>query len=66
MTKAVCTVTPETSLGAVMDKECLSEIRCLPVVDQQGRVQGLITVFDVFKALLKLDRSGECPDREEG
>jgi CBS domain-containing protein len=27
-------------------------IRGLPVVDHEGIVQGLVTVFDVFKALL--------------
>ena len=27
--------------------------RALPVTDQQGKVQGLITVFNIFKALLK-------------
>ncbi|MHC4707874.1 MAG: CBS domain-containing protein [Planctomycetota bacterium] len=26
--------------------------RCMPVVDTNGSVQGLVTVFDVFKALL--------------
>jgi CBS domain containing-hemolysin-like protein len=29
-----------------------SGLRCLPVVDQQGDVAGLVTVFDIFEALL--------------
>ncbi len=26
--------------------------RCLPVLDQEGKVQGLLTVFDIFKVML--------------
>jgi CBS domain containing-hemolysin-like protein len=30
----------------------------MPVVDRQGRVQGLVTVFDIFKVLLKSNSQG--------
>jgi CBS-domain-containing membrane protein len=26
--------------------------RCLPVADQQGKIHGLVTASDIFKALL--------------
>jgi CBS domain-containing protein len=36
-----------------MENMCQFGVRCLPVVDHQNKVQGLVTVFDIFKALLK-------------
>ena len=56
MSKPTCTVTPETPLSAIMEHICKAGRLCLPVVDQQGKVQGLVTVFDIFKVLLKRSR----------
>jgi predicted transcriptional regulator len=56
MSKATCTVTPETPLSAIMEHICKAGRLCLSVVDQQGKVQGLVTVFDIFKVLLKRSR----------
>jgi len=53
MSKPTCTVTPETPLTAMMEHICKAGKLCLPVVDQQGKVQGLVTVFDIFNVLLK-------------
>jgi len=53
MSKPTCTVTPETPLPAMMEHICKAGRLCLPVVDQQGKVQGLVTVFDIFRTLLK-------------
>jgi CBS domain-containing protein len=59
MNKPVHTVKPETSVTAIMENMCQSGERCLPVVDEQGKVQGLVTVFDIFKVLSSsLDVSG--------
>ena len=52
MSRPVRTIRPETSLAAIMESMCQFGRRALPVVDQQGKVQGLVTVFDIFKALL--------------
>lgn len=52
MTRPVHTIKPDTSLMAIMENMHQSGLRCLPVVDQQGNVTGLVTAFDVFKALL--------------
>ena len=53
MSRPVRTVTPEAPLAAVMENVCRFGGRAVPVVDEQGKVQGLVTVFDVFQALLK-------------
>ena len=58
MSKPTCTVTPETPLPAMMEHICKAGRLCLPVVDQQGKVQGLVTVFDIFKVLLKSSHRG--------
>jgi CBS domain-containing protein len=55
MTRPVQTVRPETSLMAITENLCRLGRRCLPVVDRGGKVQGLITVFDIFKVLLNTD-----------
>ncbi|MHC4069306.1 MAG: CBS domain-containing protein [Planctomycetota bacterium] len=52
MTRPVRTIKPDTSVAAIMENMRQSGLRCLPVVDQQGDVAGLVTVFDIFEALL--------------
>lgn len=52
MSKPVRTIRPETPLTEIMENMRRFGIRGLPVVDHEGIVQGLVTVFDVFKALL--------------
>ncbi len=55
MTRSVHTVKPEASVAAVMEIMCQTGLRCLPVVGACGKVEGLITAFDIFRALLKTD-----------
>jgi len=55
MTSPVCTIKPDTNLAGIMENMQQSGLRCLPIADQQGNVAGLVTVFDVFKALLNTD-----------
>jgi len=52
MTRPVRTIKPDTSLIVIMENICQSGLRCFPVVDQQGNVSGLVTVFDILKAML--------------
>ena len=52
MSKPVRTVKPDASLVTVMGNMCQFGQRAFPVVDEQGKVQGLVTVFCVFQALL--------------
>jgi CBS domain-containing protein len=53
MSKPTCTINMETSLAKIMENMYQTDIKCLPVVDDQGKVRGLVTVFDIFRALLK-------------
>jgi CBS domain-containing protein len=53
MSRPVQIVRPDKPLAIVMEKMCRHNVRALPVVDQHGKVEGLITVFDVFKTLLQ-------------
>ncbi|PKL49394.1 MAG: hypothetical protein CVV39_03035 [Planctomycetes bacterium HGW-Planctomycetes-1] len=57
MTRPVRTIKPETPVLAIMEDMCQSGLRCFPVVEKDGKVVGLITVFDVLKALLKVNSS---------
>lgn len=52
MSRPVRTIRPEISLVSLMDNMCRFGGRALPVVDEQGKVQGLVTVFDIFRILL--------------
>jgi len=55
MTRTIRTVNPDTPLAVTMEIMCQFGWRALPVIDQQGTVQGLVTVFDIFRALLRAD-----------
>lgn len=65
MSRPVRTIRPETSLPTIMEDMSQFGGRCLPVMDQQGNIQGLVTVFDIFKALLKsnwnITTTGKAP-----
>jgi CBS domain-containing protein len=52
MSRPVYTVRPDTPISVIMESVCRYSQRGLPVVDEEGRVQGLITVFDIFRALI--------------
>jgi len=57
MNSPIHTVLPGASLMTVMDNMRRFGTRCLPVMDRQGKVQGLVTVYDVFKALITCECS---------
>ncbi len=57
MSRPVHIAKPETPLANVMGNMCRFGVLCLPVVDQQGKVQGLVTEADIFKVLLELKSS---------
>lgn len=52
MSRPVRTITPETSFAVIIENMCRFGGRCLPVVNQDGKVQGLITVYNILKFLL--------------
>jgi len=51
-TRPVHTIRPNTSLAAIMENMCQFGVRALPVTDERGKVQGLVTAFDIFRVLL--------------
>jgi CBS domain-containing protein len=53
MSKQVHITRPDKPIAMIMETMCRYNIRALPVVDQHGKVEGLITVFEVFKTLLQ-------------
>jgi len=63
MSRPVHTIKPETSLAAIMEHMSQFRGRCLPVMDEEGNVQGLVTAFDIFQALLK-SNSNTCSKDE--
>lgn len=53
MSRPVRTVTPDTTLGNMAEAMRRYGGRCLPVVDAQGRVHGVVTVFDILLRVLE-------------
>jgi CBS-domain-containing membrane protein len=53
MSRPVRTIKPKTPLAAIMENMSRFGGRALPVVDEQGKVRGLVTVFEIFQMLLK-------------
>ena len=51
MTRPVRTVSPEASVSVMMDQMCRFGGRCLPVVETNGQVLGMVTVFDLLRII---------------
>jgi len=52
MSKQIYSVKPETPLSNIIHLKCKYGISCLPVVDVQGQVLGVVTTKDVFKSVV--------------
>jgi len=52
MSRPVHIIGPQTLLAVIMSSMCRFRVRTLPVVDQQGKVLGVVTEADVFDVLL--------------
>jgi CBS domain-containing protein len=63
MSRPVRTIKPQMSLAAIIEHMSQFRGRCLPVMDEEGNVQGIVTAFDVFQALLK-HNSNTCSTEE--
>lgn len=59
MTKEPVTVRPETPLSAAVEEILGHRINCLPVVDEKGRVCGIVTSTDLLEAFRKIQASVE-------
>jgi CBS domain-containing protein len=53
MSRPVRTIKPETPLAVIIENMFQFDCRCLPVVNDEDKVEGLVTVFDILKALKK-------------
>ena len=54
MTRPVRTIKPQTPLAVIIEDMCQHRLHCLPVVDEQGNVEGVVTAYDIFRGLLKI------------
>jgi len=66
MSKPVHVISPQMPLGAIMRNMCRFRVRALPVADQQGKVLGLVTEANIFKAILKSKSTLNIPVSDEG
>ena len=52
MSRPVRTASPDTPLATIIENMSRFGGHALPVVDKDGNVQGLVTVFDIFRTLV--------------
>jgi len=65
MSKPVHVISPQMPLGAIMRNMCRFRVRALPVADHQGKVLGLVTEANIFKAILKSKSALNIPVSDE-
>ncbi|MHC4132003.1 MAG: CBS domain-containing protein [Planctomycetota bacterium] len=58
MTRAIHTIKPDMPLSDILIHMCNYNIRCLPVINKDNKVEGIITVFDIFKAMINNSNIG--------
>jgi CBS domain-containing protein len=51
MRRPVHTIKPDINIAKIMENMRQLGVRCFPVIDSKNNVQGIVTVFDIFKAL---------------
>jgi len=66
MSRPVHTISPQMPFNAIVTNMCRSRVLALPVADQQGKVLGLVTGTDLFKAILKLRNGTGIPTSGKG
>jgi two-component system chemotaxis response regulator CheY len=54
MTRDPMTITPESPISAAVRRMLEKRIHCLPVVDEEGRVHGILTSTDLLKSYEKI------------
>jgi CBS domain-containing protein len=53
MSKPVISITPSSSLKDAIETMQLKDIRRLPIIEQDGKLVGIITARDIFKIIIK-------------
>jgi CBS domain-containing protein len=61
MSRPVQTLSVQATLGQAIERMQQFGGRCLPVVDEAGKVMGMVSVFDIFKALTPNKAMGKTP-----
>ncbi len=51
MSRPVHTIKTDTNITKIMENMMHFGIRCFPVIDTENKIRGIVTVFDIFKAL---------------
>lgn len=51
MSRPVKTLPPAAAVSTIMEKMIRHNCRCFPVADQNGKILGIVTTFDIFKSL---------------
>lgn len=59
MTHSVITVKPQTSLSAAVSDMLFHRVNCLPVIDEDGCVCGILTSTDLLKAYREIQAAVE-------
>jgi CBS-domain-containing membrane protein len=62
MTKEVVTVAAEAGVSETVDKLLTMKVGCLPVVDAEGKLTGMITETDCLRCFLDLLKMGTFKD----
>jgi acetoin utilization protein AcuB len=62
MTKQVTMIGPEAGVVAAVDKLVADKIGCLPVVDEEGKLVGLLTETDCLRCFCDLLKMGTFKD----
>jgi len=57
MSRPVRTVTPDATLASMVESMRRFGGRCLPVVDREAKVRGIVTVFDILLHVLEADKA---------
>ncbi|MBA7684300.1 hypothetical protein ES703_92693 [subsurface metagenome] len=65
MSRPVHIINPQTPLAAIMKNMSRLHVHVLPVAAEQGKVLGLVTEADIFKAILKPKNDPNIPTSDE-
>ena len=58
MSRPVYTIKPDAPIEMIITKMGRFGGKCLPVADSQGKIQGIVTAFDILKALVNAEQDG--------
>ena len=63
MTREVVSVTTDVAVGDVAERLLRHQLSGLPVVDEQGRLVGIVSEYDLLKMVYNLEETRDTIDR---